>query len=174
MTQTAPHIFPAVQRLEIRALRRSDRDRLEEAFYALSEQSRYERFLGPKPRLTSRELDRLVDLDHVTHDALAAFDRLTGRLVGVARYAAYPDDESVADVAITIADDWQGRGLGSLLLGGLVERAAANGLARLSGTVLAENHRSLGLLRKLGFRATGRDAYVIELALELEKAAIAA
>src|SRR3954464_3754286 len=134
--------------LLVRPLERGDRTGLAAAFDRLSAQSRYERFLGPKPRLSPRELDELTDLDRVHRDAVAAFDPATGELVGVARYATYRGDPCTADIAVTVADGWQGQGLGTMLACAIVERAAGNGICRLVGTALAGNARSLALLRR--------------------------
>src|SRR4051794_2330251 len=126
-------------RLEVRPLEPGDRDSVAAAFAQLSAETRYQRFLGPKPSLSPSELDRMTQLDHLTRDALGAFDPGTGRLIGVARYAVNADDRTTADVAIVVADDWQGRGLGTALMRALVRRAAASGVARLGGMVLADN-----------------------------------
>ena len=48
----------------------------------MSDRTRRQRFLGPKPRLSARELDYLTDVDHVTHEALVAIDETTGEIVG--------------------------------------------------------------------------------------------
>ena len=74
-------------RLRVRPIDPADRDPLAEAFARLSDQSRHRRFLAPKPRLTTRELEYLTDVDHVTHEALVAIDENTGQIVGVGRYA---------------------------------------------------------------------------------------
>ncbi|MGZ6695235.1 MAG: N-acetyltransferase family protein [Solirubrobacteraceae bacterium] len=153
--------------LEIRPIEDSDRDRLAAAFAALSPEARYQRFHGPKPRLSSKELDQLTQLDHVTRDAVVAIEPATGRLVGVARYAVWPADASTAEAAIVVADDWQGRGLGLALSTVLVCRAAARGFARLTATALHDNARSRALLRRLGFRPRSREGSVVEFALEL-------
>src|SRR5437660_548701 len=84
--------------LEIRSLERTDRDGLAAAFERLSSESRYQRFLSAKPRLSAAELDNLTHLDHVTRDAVIAIERATGRLVGVARYALRPGAPATAEV----------------------------------------------------------------------------
>src|SRR5436190_3119726 len=163
--QTVPRApFPD---LEFRPLESTDRERLAAAFARLSPQSRYQRFLTPKPKLLAGELDELTQLDHVTRDAVVAVERGTDRLVGVARYGSHPGDDSAADVAVTIADDWQGRGLGLKLTCMLLDRAARHGIARVTATVLDGNARSRSLLRRLGFRARRRDGNVLEFGLEL-------
>jgi acetyltransferase len=153
--------------LAIRPIEAADRARLAEFFDGLSEQTRYQRFLGPKPRLSPAELDRFTQLDHISHDALGAFEPAGGRLVAVARYAVHARDRASADMAITVADEWQGQGLGTALGRAVVRRAAASGIARLTATVLADNMRSLALLQRLGFRARGRDGAVIEFARDV-------
>jgi RimJ/RimL family protein N-acetyltransferase len=153
--------------LEIRTLRPDDRDLLAAAFERLSPLSRYQRFLTPKPELSPSELDYLVKLDHRTHDAVVAIDEDTGHLVGVARYAIYPGAPAAADLAVTVADDWQSRCVGTMLSRVLVRRALDHGIARLTATTLHDNFRSRKLLRRLGFTAQGRDGAFVELALEL-------
>src|SRR3954469_16417281 len=102
--------------LEVRPLERSDRDALDEFFAGLSDESRRLRFMSPKPRLTARELDRLVDADHLRHEALVAVRPESGAFVGVARYVA-------GDLAVTVADCWQRLGIGLALARLVVARA---------------------------------------------------
>jgi RimJ/RimL family protein N-acetyltransferase len=155
--------------LHVRPLGPADRAPLADAFEHLSDESRYRRFLGPKPRLSERELSELTELDHLDRDALGAFERATGRLVGVARYAVHHTDHSSADIAVTVADEWQGHGLGTALARAIVHRAESSGIARLTGTTFADNHACRALLRRLGFRARGHDGAVIEFGLELSE-----
>jgi ribosomal protein S18 acetylase RimI-like enzyme len=149
--------------LAVRPMRRSDGPALEAAVAALSERSRYRRFLAPKPRLSRRDVATLTDLDHHAREALVAVDPRTGGWVGVARYATFPGDPRTADVAVTIADGWQGRGVGSALLELIVERARQEGLVALRATTLLENGPALRMLRRLGFETTGRDYGALEL-----------
>src|SRR4051794_26017201 len=74
--------------LQVRRLGACDRDAIAEVFERMSPQSRQMRFLSPKPMLTEGELRYLTDLDHTSHDALAALAP-DGRIVAVARYAAW-------------------------------------------------------------------------------------
>jgi GNAT superfamily N-acetyltransferase len=103
-------------RVTLRPVAPDDRQRLVESFAGLSEESRYRRFFAAKTGLTESELDYLVDVDHCDHEAIVAIDRSNDALLGVARYVRWPDDPEVAEVAVTVADDWQGRGLGRALL----------------------------------------------------------
>ena len=148
---------------EVRPLTRADRDRLAAAFGRLSERSRVRRFLGPKPKLSSAELTYLTDVDQVTHAAVAAIDPDDGAIVGVARYAPEPATPGVADLALFVADAWQGQGIGTTLGTELVRRADANGIARLTATTFADNREARGLLRKLGFSTVAIGGGVVEL-----------
>jgi protein lysine acetyltransferase len=155
---------PAVH---IRPLGAGDRDGLAALFARLSPDSRYRRFMSPKPRLSDGELTYLTDIDHVRHEALAAVDRGDESIVGVARYVQCSDLADAADVAIEVADDVQGRGIGRVLAQALVQRARENGVGVLRATVLWENRAARALVRRLGFRARGSQGAEIELELLL-------
>ena len=99
----------------VRPLERRDRPLLAAAIRQLSDHSRYLRFASAKPRMTERELDHLVDVDHHAHEALLAIDPLTAQGVGVVRYVQVPGEPGVVELAATVADDWQGIGLGCAL-----------------------------------------------------------
>ena len=135
----------------VRPLERSDRAELAAAIARLSDESRYFRFAAAKPRMTERELDHLVDVDHHGHEALLALDPRTGRGIAVARYVPVPGEPGVVEVAVTVADEWQGRGLGSALLRRLIGRAVEEGHTALRASTLAANARSIAMLRRAGF-----------------------
>jgi len=137
--------------VDVRPLEWSDRPLLEAAIGRLSDESRYLRFGTLKPGMTERELDRLVDVDHHDREALLAIDPLTGRGVAVVRYIQLPGEPGVVELAATVADDWQGAGLGSALLAGLMQRACDEGHSALRASVLAANSRSIAMLRRAGF-----------------------
>lgn len=146
----------------IRPLEQGDRAQLGAAIMCLSERSRYLRFASPMPVLRASDLDRLVDVDHVHREALLAIDPATRIGVAVARYAEMPEEPAVADVAVTVADEWQGRGLGSLLLAQVILRGRENGYRALRATTLAENRRSRALVKGAGFAVRSRDGVLIE------------
>jgi RimJ/RimL family protein N-acetyltransferase len=155
------------RRLQIRPIGRDDVDRLVGLFAMLSPESRYRRFLSPKPCLAPRELAYLTDLDYVDHDALAAVDSARDSIVGVARYARDPSRPSAAHIAVVVADELQGAGIGSMLAGLVVQRASENGYELLVATTLWDNRPARALLRRLDFRACGSDHGVVELELSL-------
>jgi RimJ/RimL family protein N-acetyltransferase len=145
-------VLPDGTVLRVRAIGAGDREELAAFFSRLSAESRRRRFLGPKPRLTTRELTYLTEIDHRTHAALAAVDDRNGSIVGVSRYAGSDSADKVAEIAVAVADDLQGRGIGSALTARIVQLARANGVARLTATTQWDNRRARALLRRLAFR----------------------
>jgi GNAT superfamily N-acetyltransferase len=127
----------------------ADAPMLADAFAQLSEESRRLRFLGPKPTLSASELRYLTAVDGHHHVALAAIDPASGRGVAIARFIRDPENPGRAEVAVTVADDWQRRGLGRLLLERLSDRARAEGVRRFTALVSAENRNMQGLLGRL-------------------------
>lgn len=161
-------------RLRFRPVGSSDHGALAGLFDRLSFESRYRRFFGPKPGLTSRELTFLTDIDHVEHEAIAAVDEGDGSIVGVARYVSVPGRSGVAEVAIEVADELQNMGVGTELAVRTVERARANGMTRLIAMTLSDSRPARALLRGLGFRVLARHGREIEFEFELEADAVAA
>ena len=106
----------------IRQVRSTDAPLLADGFARLSAASRQMRFLGVKKDLSAAELRYLTDVDHHDHEALAALDRAGGHSVGIARYVRDADDPQAAEIAVTLVDDWHGRGLGTELLAQLSDR----------------------------------------------------
>jgi GNAT superfamily N-acetyltransferase len=153
--------------VEIRPLERDDREALAAAAARLSARSLYLRFASPKPRLTRRDLDALVDIDHHHREALLAIDPACRQGIAVARYAEISDEPGAVDIAVTVIDRWQRRGLGGLLLGRLIARAREEGHLVARASVLRENTASLRMVRQAGFRPRASAAMIIEFELSL-------
>jgi RimJ/RimL family protein N-acetyltransferase len=151
----------------IRQIRRADAPLLADGFARLSARSRWMRFLTAKQELSPAELRYLTDVDHHDHEALGALSQDDARGVGVARYIRYAHDPQAADVAVTVADDWQGRGLGARLLAGLADRARQEGIRRFCALVAADNAAVAALLRKMSARLVQRDSGTVEYELSL-------
>jgi acetyltransferase len=133
---------------------RPDDEALTQAFVrALSERSRYHRFLVGLRELPPKLLTRMTAVDHVSHLALVAEAQVYGRQVqvGEARYVIDAARPHCAEFAIAVADDWQRAGIGSRLLRSLESAAGAAGLALLTGDVLGTNTRALEFMRQRGF-----------------------
>lgn len=147
----------------IRPIRPDDRDRLQEGFAKLSQRSVYLRFHTSMRMLSAAQLDYLTEVDHVDHVALvAARGDPEGPGLGVARYVRLKEDAEVAEAAITVIDEWQGRGLGTLLLGALAAAALRNGVRVFRNYVLAENRAMIALFDELGAQRT-REASVYRI-----------
>ncbi len=149
-------------RLGLRQIGADDRDGIASLFARMTPESRRRRFLGPKRELSARELEYLTAIDHVRHDAIAAVDQRDGSIVGVGRYAHADDRPGVAEVAVTVADGWQGMGIGTVLARRTALRARANGFTLLTATTLRENRPARALLRRFGFDARACDGDVVE------------
>lgn len=155
--------------VEISRLTPDDVQLLADAFGRLSEESRRLRFLGPKPSLSTAELRYLTEVDGHDHEALAAIDPATGRAVAIGRFVRDPDGPDRAEVAVTVADDWQGRGLGKIILARLVDRAREEGIHSFTALVSTDNRSMQGLLRQAGSGARIRaiNSGVAEYELDL-------
>jgi len=133
----------------LRTIEPEDRETLVAGFEQLSDESRYRRFLSPLPRLSSSQLRYLTEIDHHHHEAIIARSE-EGEPMGVARYVRVDPHGDTAEVAVTVVDRWQSRGLGTALLERLTERARDEGVNRFTATALATNNDMIDLLENLG------------------------
>ena len=134
--------------VRVRMMRPGDESGLLALLQSLSEESRWLRFFSPtKGSALAAEAHREANLDHTF--GLIALSGAEERVVGHAFYAGL--DQNRAEVAFTIANDFQGRGLGTILLGQLAEVAAANGIQVFEAEVVASNHAMLHVFRESGF-----------------------
>ncbi|MGH2950707.1 MAG: GNAT family N-acetyltransferase [Solirubrobacterales bacterium] len=157
----------------VRPIRPEDRDGLRSGFELLSERSRYQRFMTGVSQLSDRDLDYLADVDHHDHEALIAYEEAGGRVgIGVARFVRLADGVS-AEAAVTVVDEWQGRGLGTTLLTLLAERARAEEVGRFVALLLASNEQMLDVLAALGpARITSRADGTIEVEVDIPREGI--
>jgi RimJ/RimL family protein N-acetyltransferase len=151
----------------IRQVRGTDAPLLADGFARLSAASRQMRFLGVKKELSPAELRYFTDVDHHDHEALGALDRAGGHGVGIARYIRDAGDPQAAEIAVTIVDDWQGRGLGTELLAALSDRARQEGIRRFTALADPGNVAVAALLRHAGARLAGRGRGTVEYEIML-------
>ena len=151
----------------VRTLQPGDREELARGFARLSPGSRRFRFLAPLHKLSPEQLRELTEVDQHDHVAIAARDesRPDHPGIGVARFVRLEQDPGVAEFAITVIDEYQNRGLGTLLLKLLLKAAQAVQVRTLRGFMLADNLAMLHLLRK--FEATWRRAWDNTLGVDL-------
>jgi RimJ/RimL family protein N-acetyltransferase len=135
----------------IRPIRADDKRMLTDGLRRLSDESVHRRFLTPKRSFSRTELRYLTEVDGRDHVALVA-EHPSGparRLIAVARFVRLAEDPDAAEVAITVADDWQGRGLGSLLSEQLAAEARRVGIRRFTATMAADNVPAHRLMARL-------------------------
>ena len=160
--------------IHIRPITPADADRLVDLHGRLSDRTIYLRFFSPRPRLTPREVQRFTTVDHVDRVALCAL--LEDRFVAVARYDRMPGS-SEAEVAFVVADEHQGRGIGTLLLEHLAAAARERGITRFFADTLPENRPMQSVFKQAGWEARSRwdDGVVrVEFAIEPTPEALAA
>ncbi len=140
------------QRITIRPVLPQD-DAVTQAFFrSLSARSRHNRFMRTFQDLPEDLLTQFTHVDYNAHLALIAEIFMDGReiAVGEARYVLSADGKN-AEFAVSIADDWQGRGLGTLLLCRLIKTARKSGAGKITAETLASNTAMLRLAHKAGF-----------------------
>ena len=145
----------------MRPIHPDDASMLQEMMQHLSAESRYFRFVSSIVELPPAMLARFTLIDYDREMALVAVfkERQTGpdgkiiekeRIVGVSRYITNPDQSS-CEFALVVADDFNGKGLGSRLMLCIMDVAREKGLAEIEGLVLSQNSAMLRLMKSLGF-----------------------
>ncbi|SRR5271165_351519 len=152
----------------------TDADTLREGFRRLSPDSRQRRFLTVLDELDDQMIRLLVDsVDGIHHIALLLIvlpQEGEEELVGVAHLVQGPADPASADIAVTVVDDWQGRGVGTALVSALMQRRPAE-VTRLRTLVAADNRASLALLAGAGRVSPGLpEQGVLDVTVELPAA----
>jgi GNAT superfamily N-acetyltransferase len=145
-----PIVVPS---LHVRPIEVFDGERLTRLFARLSPRSVYQRFFAPIHRLTPDQVRRFVEVDHRCREALVALD--DDEIVAVARYDSDCGARD-AEVAVTVEDAWQRRGVGRVLTRRLALLATARGFDGFTANILGENRAALALVRDLAPSASLR------------------
>ena len=153
-------------------LQRTDRATLAAEFETLSPESRRHRFLGSALHLNDMMLQHLVDdVDGIDHIALVLVVETSPDVydpVALARIVRYMDVPDAADLAVTVKDNWQGRGVATVLLEVLM-RGRPVGVERIVTDVFNDNRASLKMLHRLGHTTVKDLGFgVSEVVVELE------
>lgn len=153
----------------IRPLHAEDRQREFEFINGLSSQARRFRFLATIRDASGTLLDQLMDVDNERRMAYVALSHQDGQLkeIGVSRYAAFDGGER-CECAVVVADTWQRRGLGLLLMEHLIRAARRNHFQTMSSLDLTDNHAMQHLAKKLGFARFHKQADFSEVIHELD------
>jgi GNAT superfamily N-acetyltransferase len=166
--------LPGGERVTIRVVRPQDAEALQAYFRGLSGETRYRRFLGALADLTAKQLARLTTMDGPDDVVLLAFaqTRDASCIVGEAVLANVPGSAG-SEFALSVADVWQRKGVGTALLADIECRARMRGARHLYGEVLRTNIAMKNLARKAGFalRSPFTDARLIEIGKDLSATA---
>ena len=144
------------QRVEIRALKSQDRDDLIAAVGRTSSESLYRRFFAVRRHFSETEESFYLNIDFASHVALVALAKENGQhtIVGGGRYVV--GEPGQAEIAFTVVDKYQGRGLGAALLRHLTVIARQAGLRELVAYVLPDNRAMLKVFEKSGLKYTAK------------------
>jgi RimJ/RimL family protein N-acetyltransferase len=155
-------------RLLVRPVLPSDRGKLADTQPGFSRESHYRRFFSAPP-LSEKVIQYLIDVDYCDHFAwvVLAADELDEPGIASARYIRERDAHDIAEVAFSVVDDYQGRGLGSFLLGALAVAATQNGVDRFRARVLAENEPMRAILRRAGAQFEFAEPGVLETVVDV-------
>jgi acetyl coenzyme A synthetase (ADP forming)-like protein len=152
--------------VHLRPMRRDDADGLLGLFSRLSDESLYLRFFSPVPSPTARDLEHLTDLDDDRRFALVA--ELGGEFIAVARYGCSAADREEAEVAFTVADEHQGRGLATVMLEHLAAIARAHGIRRFVAITMQNNTAMLEVFAQTGFEVhRSRSGGVVDVSFDI-------
>lgn len=138
----------------VRPIRPSDATALQQFHGMLSAETVYFRYFAPYPELTPRDVHRFTHVDHDNRVAFVLVDR--DQILGVGRYDRL-DDPRLAEVAFIVRDDFQGRGIGAILLEHLAAAARERGIQKFVAEVLPQNQKMLGTFEAAGY--TPRRSY---------------
>lgn len=152
----------------VRPIRPDDAERIHRFHAAQSEESIYLRFFAPIKRLSDRDVRRFTHVDYVERVALVA--TVADDIIGIGRYDRLGGrDATSAEVAFNVADSFQGRGVGSVMLEHLAAIGAENGVAEFVADVLPQNRKMIQVFTEAGYDVSRNfDDGVISVRFEIE------
>jgi len=159
----------------IRPIKPDDGDLLRAFFERLGPESRYFRFFKIKKSLSDDEVEFFTNVDY--DDRMAMVVVLDGEFIGVGRYDREGEDSEIAEVAFAVADEHQGRGIGTELLELLTAYARDHGIEKFTAYVLAENRQMMRVFRNSGYELTrtmDSGVYTVDFPVEESVASLAA
>jgi acetyltransferase len=136
----------------LRPIRPDDAARLQAGFLKLTPETIYLRFMKIAVQLTDREAENFANVDYQANMAFVCSIQEDGeeQLIVSARYASRPDEPGIAEVGIVVRDDYQGRGLGGIVLNRLVRYARTHGIHEFAATILTSNMRIMRFVQSSG------------------------
>ncbi|MFO7992299.1 MAG: GNAT family N-acetyltransferase [Thermoplasmata archaeon] len=144
-----------------RPMKPTDEELLKDLFYALSDESRYRRFMSSRKDMPHERRQDFVQINYNNEMAIVVIDpEIEGpeRMVGEADYRI-KEGQNVAEISVMIRDEYQSQGLGSTLVEYLTMIAKSQGLYGFTAEVLAENKKMLKVFEKMGYDIEKRRKY---------------
>jgi GNAT superfamily N-acetyltransferase len=153
----------------VRPILPEDKWRLAAGLKLLSPRTRYLRFHADVTALSDEQLAYLTEIDYHDHMAWVALDPDDPDFpgLGVARYVRLAEDPTVAEAAVTVMDEFQGRGLGTTLLRALATSAIENGIRTFRNYVLADNEQMLAIFDQVGAQRTEIEPGILQVDVSL-------
>jgi RimJ/RimL family protein N-acetyltransferase len=153
----------------LRPILPEDKWRLAAGLKLLSPRTRYLRFHADVTALSDEQLAYLTEIDYHDHMAWVALDPDDPDFpgLGVARYVRLAEDPTVAEAAVTVMDEFQGRGLGTTLLRALATSAIENGIRTFRNYVLADNEQMLAIFDQVGAQRTEIEPGILQVDVSL-------
>ena len=154
--------------LLIRPIKPEDEEKHFAFFHSLSRQTNYYRFFSYRKRLSHEQITRFTQIDYDREMAIIALVEENGRekTIGVNRLAYYPQEDRY-EFALVVTDDWQGKGVGKILMEKLLYIARDRGIKTIYGNILAENHTMIQFCHRFGFKEYQAEGEVVLVKLEL-------
>jgi acyl-CoA hydrolase/GNAT superfamily N-acetyltransferase len=135
-----------------RPIKPTDEAMMQELFYSLSEDSIYYRFFHRTQVMPHKKVQRFTTIDYQKDMAIVGLVEEDGRekIIAVGRYSLEPES-TMAEVALLVQDDWQGKGIGTWLLKYLIQIAKSRKVAGFKAQVMADNRVPLHMAHKSGY-----------------------
>ena len=143
----------SVGHVEFRPIRPDDRAALVRYFEAITPEDIRMRFFGPMRALSTKQLNRMTNVDPRRELAYVVVDHVTSDLLSIGRLAFEPGTER-AEFAISVRSDMKGRGIGRFVMERIIAAARERGIAEIFGDILEENTTMLAFAKQLGFALT--------------------
>ncbi|NVM01984.1 MAG: GNAT family N-acetyltransferase [Candidatus Helarchaeota archaeon] len=146
-----------------RPIKPSDADIWVELYNSLSKNTKYLRFFSNMPKPTQKMIEKYTKIDYINNFAIIAIYNENGidKMIGVVRYGLNPPGSDSAELAVVVADKWQGKGLGTKMLLYMLRVMQKRGVKKVKGDVFLQNDKMMQLMGESGFDFIKEDAYGI-------------
>lgn len=170
MTKTTSISLKNGETVYLRMLLPSDRGALLDAFYKLSDETKRLRFFQVNEALSDKELDYLLNTDDTNHVAYCAYVLKNNKPkgIGVVRYIRSVKNPEMAEVAITIIDEYHGKGIGKELIKKITQHARKEGITTYVANAFYFNDIILKMISKFPYKITGSDDGILSIKVDIK------